>query len=72
MAGVTTLGARNRFLAEHWMPFWNECFAVVAVEPVDAGFETEAEASGARLGLRVAVERHLSGKLCFPPWRPQT
>ena len=33
VAGVSTLGAANRFLAECWVPFWNERFAV---EPRDA------------------------------------
>ncbi len=36
VAGVATLDAANRFLAERWMPFWNERFAVAAVEPLDA------------------------------------
>lgn len=36
VAGVATLDAANRFLEERWMPFWNERFAVAAVEPLDA------------------------------------
>ena len=36
VAGIATLDAANRFLAERWMPFWNERFAVAAVEPLDA------------------------------------
>ena len=33
VAGISTLDAANRFLADFWVPFWNERFAV---EPRDA------------------------------------
>ena len=33
VAGITTIRAANRFLAEYWVPLWNERFAV---EPRDA------------------------------------
>ncbi len=36
VAGVATLEAANRFLAERWIPFWNARFAVAAAEPGDA------------------------------------
>ena len=36
VAGIDTLGGANRFLAEHWVPFWNERFAVEPRDPADA------------------------------------
>lgn len=36
VAGVSTLDAANRFLAEHWVPFWNERFAVEPRDVLDA------------------------------------
>ena len=101
VAGVATLEAANRFLEEHWIPFWNARFAVAAAEPGDAhrplppdvdlealfaeterrvvgrdytvrwknGYwqipEAEAQAAGVRPGVRVVVERRLSGELRF-------
>ena len=36
VAGVSTLDAANRFLADYWVPFWNERFAVEPQDPRDA------------------------------------
>ena len=34
--GVATLEAANRFLADYWVPFWNERFTVEPADPRDA------------------------------------
>ncbi len=34
--GVATLEAANRFLADYWVPFWNERFSVEPADPRDA------------------------------------
>lgn len=36
VAGVSTLGAANRFLADYWVPFWNQRFAVEPRDDLDA------------------------------------
>ena len=36
VAGISTLDAANRFLAEYWVPFWNERFAVEPQDTLDA------------------------------------
>ena len=36
VAGIATLGGANRFLADCWVPFWNERFAVEPRDPADA------------------------------------
>ena len=36
VAGISTLEAANRFLAEYWIPFWNERFAVKPQDALDA------------------------------------
>ena len=36
MAGVATIEEANRFLEEHWIPFWNEHFAVAPADLLDA------------------------------------
>ena len=36
VAGVATIEEANRFLEEHWIPFWNEHFAVAPADPLDA------------------------------------
>lgn len=35
IAGISSLAAANRFLETHWIPFWNERFAVEAAESGD-------------------------------------
>jgi hypothetical protein len=35
LAGVSTLEDANRFLEEHYLPFWNERFAVEPADPTD-------------------------------------
>ena len=35
-SGVATLAAANRFFGGALVPFWNECFAVPSVNPLDA------------------------------------
>ena len=48
VAGICTLGAANRFLADYWVPFWNERFAVQprdvrdAHRPLPPGVDLEA------------------------------
>ena len=36
VAGIATLGGANRFLADCWVPFWNERFTVEPRDPADA------------------------------------
>ena len=36
VAGVATIEEANRFLEEHWIPFWNEHFAVAPADLLDA------------------------------------
>ena len=36
VAGISTLDAANRFLAEYWVPFWNERFTVEPLEALGA------------------------------------
>jgi len=65
-ASSSDAGVANRFLAEHWMPFWNERFAVAAAEPLDAHRLVAAgKPAAVRPGSRVVVERHLSSELHF-------
>ena len=67
VAGVATFEGATRFLAECWIPLWNERFAVAAADPRDAhrplppGSDLEA--------LFAETETRVVGRDCTGRWK---